>query len=265
SPEQRIARDLARARHLLSRSDGDDEEALGLARDALETVTDFDGHIGEAAFLVGTAYMRMAEKSDPSAAPQSWRRARPYLQQPLPAGAPDEDQLRLTYRLGKVGLFTGDSLDNVIARLDEATPRGDNRAEGYDLLTRAHLLRRPPDLVKALKYNKELRNVPEATEDELNAAKLLGGDLLLRLGRPEEARKTLEKIPEQAPANILVRARLLRAHSYQDEKLWGDAVRLYQTILGDKRFPVPDPSRVYYDLGLCYRRLDQPQDAVAAW
>src|SRR5262245_17385603 len=56
-PERRVDRDLAAARHLLARADGDAEQALRLAtraRDAAEQVPD---RAGEAALLLGSAHL----------------------------------------------------------------------------------------------------------------------------------------------------------------------------------------------------------------
>jgi tetratricopeptide (TPR) repeat protein len=264
---RRIVRDLAHARQILDRSDGDPEHALKLAQRALELADEFPDHIAEAAFLAGTAYIRLAEKAEPSRADDGWKRARQYLDQAKSAeGLPEADQPRLMYNLGKVGFYVGDDLNAVIHCLEDATPRVETRAEGYGLLTQAFLRLQPPNLQKALDCNIKLRSVGDASEAEVFAAKLLGGELLMRLGRFEEARKSLEKIREkEAPAEILVRARLLCARCYQEEKQWGDAARLYQTALSDHRVPLPNPAQVYYNLGLCYRNREQPEEAAKAW
>src|SRR5262249_38719167 len=162
--------------------------------------------------------------------------------------------------LGKVLFHTGGGLNQVIARLEEGTPHCDNRAEGYGLLAQAYLRLTPPNLQKALESNRKLRDEADATEAQLTAAQLLAGHLLLQLGKPDDARKTLKRTTDRAPRELLVGARLLRARSYQEEKNWGDAARLYQTTLTDSRASVPEPARVYYSLGLCYREMDQPKD-----
>src|SRR5439155_23331111 len=102
---------------------------------------------------------------------------------------------------------------------------------------------------------------------ELAMAQLLGGELLLKMGKPEEARKDLEKIGEQAPPAILTRARLLRARSFQDEGKWDEAATLYQAVLADGRAPLARDQRLrgLFDLGHCYRRREQPSDAARGW
>jgi tetratricopeptide (TPR) repeat protein len=272
-PAQRLSRDLARARDILARSNGDPSDALELSLAAMapENADRFPDRMAVAAFLAGTAHMRLAEKSPPTRASEAWRRARQYFEQAQHEqadhpGLSDDDQAKLVFRLGKVGFYTGDDLNRVIARLEEGTPRGDNRAEGYGLLAAAYLNLNPPNLQKALECNRKLRDeADDATEAQLTAAQLLGGELLLRMGKPDEARQSLKMITEQAAPEVLARARLLRARCHQDEKHWGDAAQLYQSILADSRVPVPEPAWVYYNLGLCYRELDQPKDAANAW
>src|SRR5207248_8127746 len=105
----------------------------------------------------------------------------------------------------------------------------------------------------------------EASEEDLSTAKLQGGELLLRLGKPEEARQSLGKIDKDAPPAILVRALLLEARSHQDEEKWADAAGLYTKALANVKVPLPQPAQVYYNLGLCYRKLDQPKEAAEAW
>jgi tetratricopeptide (TPR) repeat protein len=271
-PAQRLARDLARSREILTRPDGNANEALELALVGLapNNVDRFPDRVAEAAFLAGTAHVRLAEKMPPDRAAETWRRARQYLEQANNEHAErpslsDDDQAKLVYRLGKVGFYTGDDLNRVIARLVEGSPRSDNPAEGYGLLATAYLNLNPPNLQKALEYNRKLRDEPDLTDAQLTAAKLVGGELLLRMGKPDEARQSLEMITDQAPPEVLSRARLLRARAHQDEKHWGDAAQLYKAILADTRVPVPEPAWVYYNLGLCYREDKQPTDAANAW
>src|SRR5262249_39604276 len=86
-----------------------------------------------------------------------------------------------------------------------------------------------------------------------------------RMGRPEQARKVLEKVGPQAPAEVLTQARLLRARTYQDEGKWKEASELWKAVLEDTRAALAEPGRVLYNLGVCHRGLDEPADAVAAW
>src|ERR1700722_7506275 len=40
---------------------------------------------------------------------------------------------------------------------------------------------------------------------------------------------------------------------------------MYEKALADQSWPTPEPAQVYYNLGLCYREMDQPQDAKLRW
>jgi tetratricopeptide (TPR) repeat protein len=265
NPAQRIDRDLAAARQLLERSDGDIDEALRLAGRLLEACEQVPDRAGEAALVAADCHIRLAEKAAPGRAAEHWQQARKYLDRADQSGLPEREKPRLTYRLGKVGFQVGDPPEQVISRLEESVESAENAVEGYDLLTRAYLKLDPPDLNKALEANARLREVAEISEAMMAAAQLTGGELLLRQGKPAEARKSLEKIGDHAPPAVLVRARLLRARSFQDEKRWTEAATLYQNVLADTRTSIPEPAKVYYNLGVCYERLDQPQDAAQAW
>ncbi len=264
SAARRIEADLARAREMLLRPESDLDQALKLARTALDSSAIVPDRAGEAAFLVGSVCIRLAEKSDPVRAGEHWQAARDALELALREGVSNEDQGDLLYRLAKVSYFLSDQPANVIARLEEAVPNCSTRAEGYRLLTEVYLRLPKPDLEKALEANRKLRDVQEASELELTQAKLQAGEILLRMGKPEEAQRALEKISESVSPALLVRARVLRARAFQDEKRWGDATRLYNAVLADTRAPLADPAQIYYELGQCYRQLDQPQESTKA-
>src|SRR5262245_46082162 len=64
-PGRLVGRDLAQARQLLARPDGDAEAALKLAQRALDAAEAFPERAGEAALLAGSAHIRLAERADP--------------------------------------------------------------------------------------------------------------------------------------------------------------------------------------------------------
>jgi tetratricopeptide (TPR) repeat protein len=158
-------------------------------------------------------------------------------------------------------------MKGVLQRLEASVAQADNRAEGYRLIADAAQRLPQPDLDKAVAAANKIRDIAEASEAEQEAAKMLAGELLLKMGKPAEARKALDKIGKRAPAGLAVRARLLSARSLQDEHKWGEAATLYQAALADSHAPVPEAlkGRAYFDLGLCYRRREQPADAAREW
>jgi tetratricopeptide (TPR) repeat protein len=260
--EHRLDRALTAARQLLARPDGNADKAYERARRACELAEGSD-RMGEAELMLGTALMRQAERASAEKVPALWQQAREHLEIAEEQGVPESDRMALQYRLGKVNFRTGAPLAQVIKRLEEATPHVDNRAEGYGILTQAYLQLPEPDLARALEANCKLRNVADATEEELSAAKLLGGELLMRLGRAEEARNTWKKIT--APPAVRGKARLLLARSYQQEGKWEDAATRYEKALSDGAAPLADPARVRYDLALCYQQRGMPAEAAKKW
>jgi tetratricopeptide (TPR) repeat protein len=265
-PAHQIERDLAAARDELGRLDGDAEQAAVFIRKALDAIDAAPDRAGEAHFLLGSAHLRLGEVAAPELAEEHLRLAQDHLNQAERLGVAAEDQGRLLYRLGKVGFLRKDNPGKVAALLAAGAEQADDRAEAYSLLTRACLAQNPPDLKGALEANKKLRQeVPQVDERVLSPARLLGGELLLRMGRPDEARKVLEKVAGQAPPEVLTQARLLRARTYQDESKWKEACELWKAVLDDSRAPPPDPGRIRYYLGLCHRKLEEPHEAATAW
>ncbi len=268
-PARRLEQHLAGARHQLARPDGNVEEAVELTLHALEEAEQFPERMGEAHFLLGTAYLRLgdrAARTAPGLAEEHWRVAHDNLDKAEHLGVPPEEWGRLQYRLGKVGFFLKDKPERVAERLAAGVDQAEDRAEACSLLTRAYLALNPPNLKEALRANERLRQeVPRVDEQVLAPAKLLGGELLLRMGKPEQARKVLEKIGEQAPAEVLTQARLLRARTYQDEGKWKEAAELWKAVLEDKRAAPPEVGRILYNLGVCHRGLDEPREAAGMW
>ncbi len=267
TPHRRFERDLAHARQILGRTDGDAEAALRHAQRAAEAAVNYPDQAGEAALLMGTAHVRLAERAAPSKASEHWQAAREHLREADKLGVPEPEKGRLAYRIAKVNFHTGEDMKLVLRQLEGSVAQADNRAEGYKLISQAALRLPKPDLAKALEANEKLRNLADASETELAAAKLLSGDLLLKMNKPELARKILEKLGDRAPAEMAVRAHLLCARSLQDEGKWGEAATLYQAALADQRAPVPEAMRprIYLDLGRCYRRREQPTEAARQW
>src|SRR5581483_8526608 len=73
---RRLDRELAEARQLLAKRDGDADRALELAEAVLEASDAQSEHASAASFLAGCACVRIAEKADPVRAREMWPRAR---------------------------------------------------------------------------------------------------------------------------------------------------------------------------------------------
>ena len=258
-----IERNLKEARAELERPNSDPEE---IAR-RLQSLIDHgvpDSLAGEAHFLYGTAHLRVAENMNGELARDHWDIARDQLEQAEKWSVPESDQLKLQYRLGKVGYYLQSDPAKVVERLAAALDGADDRAEGYNLLSAAYLRLTPPNLEAALDANLQLRQLM-APEEVLARARLSGGEILLRMHNTKEARELLERIGNQAPLAILTQARILRARSKQDENNWAGAATLWQAALADSHDTLPDAGLIRYNLGLCYRRLDLPMSAEPIW
>jgi tetratricopeptide (TPR) repeat protein len=254
---------IGNARNDLNRPNSDPEE---IARH-LQPVIDrgvADQIAGEAHFLYGTALLRIAESKTGDLARDYWNRAREHLEEADKLGVPENDNLKLQYRLGKVGYYLQSDPEKVAERLTASLDAADDRAEGYNLLTATYLRRTPPNLEAALEANEQLRLLM-VPEEVLARARLTGGDILLRMHRPKDAREVLERIGTQAAPPIPMKAHMLRACSYQDEQMWAEATTHWQAALADSRGAMPDAGVIRYNLGLCYRRLDNPLEAVRVW
>jgi tetratricopeptide (TPR) repeat protein len=260
-----LERHLAAARHHVARGDGEAAEAD--ARQAVALAAAAPELAGEARYLLGTALLVRADHAAAGDAAALYREARTELEEADRLGVPEDDRGRLSYRLGKAGFHAGDDPARVAERLAEAarTDQADDPADAYGMLTQAYLRQSPPNLPAALDANDKLRQVPLQDERVLAPARLLAGELLTKLNKPDEAAKVLALVHDTAPPDVLNRARLLRARLHQDEGKWAEAAALWQAALADPRYHVPDRAAALYQLGVCCRRTDQPEDAARAW
>jgi tetratricopeptide (TPR) repeat protein len=265
-PVRQLHHDLAEARRLLHHHAGDPDGALRYARQAVDNLMYDPTRSAEAFFLLGSAQLHVAEQASEAPDEETWRQAKQSLQEAERRGLAGDDLNRLHYRLAKVGFHMRDNPIQVIELLKLNTGAADDRAEALTLLSQAYLRLTPPNVKKALEANKKLREeVPQIGEDVLGPAKLAGAKLLLQLNQRDEARRTLEKISDQAPPAILSEKHMLLAGLYQEESKWTEAAALWRTVLAEQRVPLTEAGGVLYNLGVCCRRLDRLSQAAEAW
>lgn len=254
-----LERDLEHARAVLSQPNAPANEITLILADALARGDRFPERVGEIHFLLGSAYVRLAEGLPVDQAHDLWRLARAQLEEAEGLVVPDEDRSVLIYRLGKAWFYTGVDRQRLIPYVTasiEALP--EYRWEALSLLTQLYL-RPPTDLQAALKANERQLQLPIEDDKLLGPVRLLRGELLLRLPDREAARKVLARISSRAAPAVYAQARFLLARSLQEDEAWGEAAKLWEELLADNRHPIPQPGRVLYCLGLCYRRSDQPR------
>jgi tetratricopeptide (TPR) repeat protein len=264
---KQLDNELNQLRDLLSRGPNEIREALQKAQHLVERQDLPPDRAGEVRFLVGLAHIRVAELNLEGLPETHWKAARQYLEEASRGRLPEHDAGRVRYGLAKVADKLGDNVEQVAALLAASAEYADDPVEGWSLLIESYLKLPKPDLEGARKANEKLRAVLPATEEALAPAFLQEGEILLGQGKPEEARKALEKITVRAPAPLYAKARRLLARSFQDERRWSDAAALWNELLAQPKGEPGDPmrQRMLYDLGLCYRKQEMPLEAIRTW
>lgn len=262
-------REVAAARQLLTKPDGNVESAMTLLNKVLEQGDLPAEQRGEVSFLLGTGQLRLADRAEPNQASLLYQSAREHLEQAQRSGVPARDEGTLQYRLAKVAFHTGDDPDKVVQRLAGSIDQAEDweKADAYRLLTDAYLRLPKPDYKAALTANEKLRtHIAMVPAEILDPARVTAAELMLKLQRPpEEARKTLDRITPQAPPSLQARARLLKAQSYYAEEQWQEAANLWKADLANLPEGSPQRSEILYRLGLCYRKLEQAKGAIESW
>jgi tetratricopeptide (TPR) repeat protein len=219
---------------------------------------------GEAQFLAGSAYLRLARVLPPDQAAAIWKKARAHLELAEQLGVQEVDAGPLLFRLGKAHYQTGGEAHRVIQYLSSATDISvEERADAYEMLSQTYL--KLKDIRSALAVNEKLLQLPTRDENLLAPARLLRGELLLEQHEHAVARKLLARIGPGAPRDIQSRALFLQASSYQQEGAWAEAAELWNRILAQHREMLAERGRILYWLGLCYRNLKQLGDAAHTW
>ncbi len=259
---------LSELRELLKQGDIDRDRALFLGARAVHAASTPQA-AGEAHLLLGTAYVRLAERAAPGKGHEEWREARGQLEQARALGVADPEQAHLDYRLAKAWAHTGESPQKVIAALASSIEEGADddldALAGYGLLADAYLKLPKPDLELALAATEKQIDRPILAAELLAPARLRRGELLLRLGKAEEARDVLKNIGAKAPPALLARARRLRVQSLEADGLWGEAVSVWREIKDEG--PATDRDAVLYHLGLCLRNSSEPagDEVLRVW
>jgi tetratricopeptide (TPR) repeat protein len=263
---QQTDQTLAAARRLLQQPDCPVERMETILQCPLGLANRAPFQAGAAHFLLGSAYLKHAEMGA-DGPPDNWRQARAHLEQAELLGVPEEDRLHLAYRLGKVLYHDGEDPQRVLDQLAPSVAEAaDDAAEGYAMLTQVYMRLPQPDLPAALEANHRLLDLPTLDENILAPARLLRGELLLRLQKPDEAREVLKFIKAPAaPAGMVARARFLQAQTYQEEELWVRAAQLWKEALDSGAASPQESGTILYNLGLCYQRQGERQEAARTW
>jgi predicted negative regulator of RcsB-dependent stress response len=262
-------RDLTVIRQALNKPGVPSAEIVAEAESAAGHAGRDPERAGEAHFLLGAIYLRIAERKTPEVGKEEFEKAGLHLELADLRGVPAADRARLKYLLGKLAYLNGTNMPRAIDLLSQSLPGGaDNAAEGYAMLVQAHLRKTPPDLDAALDAN---RGLLEVCDDDamLTQARLLQGELLLKKGQRLDAIKAFEAIGAKAPAEIRFKARFLQAKASMEEGMWGKAIVWWKEVLARPDVVIPGgKARIFYNLGVCYVNFETPahdKEAMAAW
>lgn len=225
-------------------------------------------HAPLARFHLGSGYVRLAELTpgaDESAG--YWALALQNFQQVSEKQLRDPADLpRLTFRAAKaraaVGLPPGAPNGDLVllATVLSAPPAGEERGETHRLIADLALRATPPDLTRAkLELTEYLTSTGPATPAAAMArARLRLGDLHLRAGELEPARRWLTEIGGDAPAEVLGPAKAELAQVLMAEKNWAAAAKELELLRGAPGVPGALRTAAAYYLGLCRQKLKEP-------
>ena len=231
-----VQEDLTQARRLLARADGNYGEAAHLLQQVLGRTNDTSSRAGEAHFLLGSAYLLLAEK-DKAPSSDKLREALEQFNQAESRGVPGGDRVQLSFRLGKVLYLLNDNPERVVELLSQCLPQlTDNlqKAEGYSMLSRAYLRLPKPDTRAALEATRAQLQLPIVDDRVMAPARLLQGELLLREQDREKACAVLERIKSSASPELAA-AGTLPARAATRKRRSGKR----QRGSGKKHWPIP--------------------------
>lgn len=250
---------LAKGREALDQNKPD--LALGLAAQAADADPKY---AAPAALLSARALLAQAQSQSESIGLATARDAEGKL-----SGLADDqldiaDQALLKVARGRLSLLTRSGVEAAINGLKDVPDDAACAAEAYELLGLLCLRLDPPDHAAALRANESLRALAALTDERRAAAQVSAGELNLKLGKGDEARKVLDKVGPRAPGELRQRARLLAARSFHEEGRWADAANAWQAVLQEK----PDAAEAglaWFRLGQAQSSLGNTSDAARAW
>lgn len=267
TPADRVQRDLADLRRIVERSPLDHGRARALGQRVLDNSHRYPQHVGEAHYLLGWLHLRKAEDSNAAEATEELKESLGHFEKAELAGVPEPDQARLAYRLGKTLHLLKAEPRVALDRLQRGDDP-DNPAERWDLLAEAYLRVTPPALDQARDATQRALAIDTRTPDaKLTArSRMRLADVSLRLGQTDDAIKALERFDrETTPPDLYLQARILLARCQQAKGDFKSAVRAWEEIKNHGQFKSAERGTMFYELGLCHLKSEQPGEALQAW
>ena len=253
-------RELSEVRRQLGKPAANIDSVIALAEKVLEQPELLGDHLGEAHFLLGTALLRRTEPDYPA--------ARIHLQEAQKCGVDPKDAPYLTFRLAKALYYTGGDPQQVVTNLNSSLDQVEEqeKADGCNLLTEANLRLPVPDLKAALAANEKLpqRHCPGARIGSGTRPCPRCGVAAAPQPSRGCSRLALQHVGSAVPA-IQTRAYQLQGQSYQFDEKWTEAASFYEKALPGMSEGNPERPNVLYQLGLCYRKLTNLEEARRRW
>ncbi len=151
----------------------------------------------------------------------------------------------------------------MLATVLSAPPAGEEAGETHRLIADLALRATPPDLVRAkLELTEYLTGTGPATPSAaLNRARLRLGDLHLRAGEYDQARRWLKEIGGDAPPEVLGPAKAELAQVLMAETNWGAAAKELEQLRAAPGVSTGLRAAAAYHLGLCKVKLKEADAA----
>jgi tetratricopeptide (TPR) repeat protein len=271
-PGTGFARDLDALRECYERKRPD---PLELKNHLNRVAANVDAHPTAAAgarFRLGSGYSRLAELT-PAAdeAASYWALALQHFQLVTEKQLRDPaDVTRFVFRSAKaraaIGLPPGTKNEELVllATVLSAPPANEEAGETHRLIADLALRGTPPDLIRAkLELTEYLTGTGPATPSTaLARARLRLGDLHLRAGEYDQARRWLKEIDADAPPEVLGPAKAELAQVLMAESNWVAAGKELEQLRAAPGVPAPLRAAAAYHLGLCKVRLKEHDAAL---
>lgn len=177
----------------------------------------------------------------------------------------EDEKQKYKFLYAKACILLKVELKEALEQLEKANLEADRNPECLNLLSLGYMRSLEPDFIKALKANEEFRNIPLLSEEKRIPAQILGGELLMKLQRPDEARKVLQNINSRKNPSLEIKARQLLALSYMEESLWLESVNIWKQVLDSPKEVLTDAGKPLYFLGVCLKKIDLIKEAEKAW
>lgn len=259
---------------------GDDETARKIAMAVRSDPQLSYREQGGPLFVLGVAISHDAEKLwNPRERRLLHLVAAKYLQEARNHDFPPGREPEGAYRLGKSWFLAGEPAPAIEALRSALELETAQAAQARKLLAESYLLVVPPQYERALKVNADYLATDGLPESERQAGALRKARIYLALGRLDQCREALQRIPEQstlAAALGVVQGQLLLAEgeaflaadpmqAADAEAKFREAVETLRSVPRDDAMERDPPAAAQYLLGLCYERLGDDAAAEAQY